>query len=304
MQPVAEILTWMGGSATADELLRVTTRHHLYAAVERGEVERVARGVYGLTSLGPARLAALAYDGVVSHLSAAALWQLPLLDQPEKPHLIVPVKRRPRAGRPAILHWAAVSSDDRRHRVTGLVRTVLDCSRVLPFGEALAVADAALRSGKLGQAELNTAAAALRGPGCPMALRVADAATGLSESFLESIVRSLLLEAGLDGFEPQVRVEHNGTWMRVDLGHRELRIAIEAEGYEYHGSSIDFAADCRRYDDLVAAGWLVLRFTYRQVLRDPTWVINTVRQAIFLRTGRIDLAPASRSLRSVLPRSA
>jgi len=304
MESVAEILARMGGSASTGELLRVTTRHHLSAAVERAEVERVTRGVYALTSLGPARLAALAYDGVVSHLSAAALWRLPLLTVPEKPHVIVPVKRRPRPGRPAILHWAAVSSDERRHRVTGLVRTVLDCCRVLPFGEALAVADAALRSGQLGLDELSRGAARMRGPGCPMAQRVAAAATGLSESFLESMLRSLLLEAGLDSFEPQVLVEHNGIRMRIDLGDRDSRIAVEAEGYQFHGSAADFAADCRRYDDLGAAGWLVLRFTYQQVLGDPAWVVDTVRQAIFRRTGRIDLAPADRSERSVLPWSA
>ncbi|WP_405058140.1 hypothetical protein OG474_36125 [Kribbella sp. NBC_01505] len=292
MDSVPEILARSGGWATSAQLLRATTRHQLNAAVERGEVERVARGVYGLLSLGPARLAALAYDGVVGYLSAAAAWQLPLLHKLEKPHIIVPVKRRPRAGRPAVLHWAEVTPDERRHRVTGLDRTVVDCTRVLPFGEALAVADAALRSGKLSSAELNAAATRMRGRGCPMALRIAAAATGLAESFLESILRSLLLEAGIDGFEPQVRIEHDGTWMRIDLGHRVLRIALEAEGYDFHGDRIAFAADCRRYDDLVAAGWLVLRFTYSQVLDDPAWVVATIRQAIALRTGHIRLLPS------------
>ncbi len=304
MHSVADFLARSDGSATAAELLRVTTRHNLNAAVRRGEVERVARGIYALPALGPARLAALGYDGVVAYLSAAALWRLPLLVQPEKPHIIVPVKRRPRAGRPAVLHWAKVSSDERQHRVTGLDRTVVDCCRILPFGEALAIADAALRSGNLNSTELNTTAAAMRGAGCPMALRVAAAASALAESFLESILRSLLLEAGIEGFELQVQIEHDGIRMRVDLGHRVLRIALEAEGYEFHGSAPDFAADCRRYDNLVAAGWLVLRFTYHQVLWDPVWVVDVVRQAIALRTGRIDLAPTARNRGRTYLRSA
>ncbi|HET6296152.1 MAG TPA: DUF559 domain-containing protein [Kribbella sp.] len=64
------------------------------------------------------------------------------------------------------------------------------------------------------------------------------------------------------------------------LGHRAARLALEADGYLFHGGRADFAADCRRYDELVAAGWLVLRFTYEQVLSDPDWVIATIRRAL------------------------
>jgi very-short-patch-repair endonuclease len=55
---------------------------------------------------------------------------------------------------------------------------------------------------------------------------------------------------------------------------------VEAEGFEFHGSRRDFAADCYRYDELNAAGWLVLRFTYEQVIGDPAWVVATVRAAL------------------------
>ena len=161
-----------------------------------------------------------------------------------------------------------------------MLRTVVDCARILPFGEALAVADAALATGRLSQDELEAAVTAMRGPGRPNAMRIAAAATSLSESFLESILRSLLLTEGIDGFEPQLLVDTGGARARVDLGHRSARIALEAEGYEFHGSASAFAADCRRYDDLVTAGWLVLRFTYQQVLGDPRWVIGTVRSAV------------------------
>ena len=280
MGSVVEALARLGGSATAAELARATTPARLKAAVQRGEVERLARGIYGLPSLGADRLAAIAYDGVVSHLSAAVAWDLPLLVRPEKPHITVPVKRRPRAGRPVVMHWAASSAAERRDRLTSLLRTVVDCARILPFGEALAVADAALYRGRLTHEELQAGAIALRGPGRPNAVEVATAASRWSESFLESMLRSLLITAGVDGFEPQVVVDTDGFRVRVDLGHRPARLALEAEGYEFHGSPGDFAADCRRYDDLIAAGWLVLRFTYQQVIGDPEWVVATVRSAL------------------------
>lgn len=280
MTSVVEILARLGGCATTAELAGLASSGALKAAVQRGEVERLARGVYGLTSLGPEQLAAVAYHGVVSHTSAAVAWGLPVLARPEKPHIIVPAQRRPRPGRPAELHWAAVSSAERAARLTSLQRTVLDCARILPFGEALAIADAALATGKLTRDELEAAATAMRGPGRPNAIWVAAEATRLSESFLESMLRSLLISAGIGGFEPQVVVRTAGTWARVDLGHRPARIALEAEGYEFHGSPAAFAADCRRYDDLVTAGWLVLRFTYQQVIGDPAWVIESVRGAL------------------------
>jgi very-short-patch-repair endonuclease len=257
----------------------------LAAAVQRGEVERLARGVYGIPGLGPDLAVAIAYDGVLSHTSAAAAWRLPLLVVPEKPHVTLPVNRNARPGPPAVLHWAAIPPADLSTRRTSLVRTVSDCARILPFGEALAVADAALAAGRLSHGELEAAVAAMRGPGRPNAVRVAAAATGRAESFLESMLRSLLVTAGIDGFEPQVLIDAGGFRARVDLAHRPARIALEAEGYEFHGSPRDFAADCRRYDELIAAGWLVLRFTYQQVIGDPDWVVATVRRAVAQRIG-------------------
>jgi very-short-patch-repair endonuclease len=155
---------------------------------------------------------------------------------------------------------------------------VLDCTRILPFGEALAVADAGLT--KLSRPQLIAATTAMRGPGSKQARQVAAVATGAAESFLESMLRALVVQAGLEGFAPQVVVKRGQFRARVDLGHRQAKIAVEAEGYEFHGSSGDFAADCRRYDELVAAGWLVLRFTYQQVVFEPEWVVATIREAL------------------------
>jgi very-short-patch-repair endonuclease len=94
------------------------------------------------------------------------------------------------------------------------------------------------------------------------------------------MLRALLIAEGIEGFEPQVLVSNGRFHARVDLGHRVAQVALEADGYEFHGSRRDFAADCRRYDELVAAGWLVLRITYEQILGDPSWVISTIREAL------------------------
>jgi very-short-patch-repair endonuclease len=280
MESVADVLVRSGGRATFGELVAGSSRRQVAAAVKLGAIERVARGVYVRSGMFAAQRVAIAYDGVLSHASAAEHWELPLLAPPELPHVTVSPKRHPRAGPPAVLHWAAIDPDDLPGRTTSLVRTVVDCARSLPFGEALAVADAALAKGIICRPDLVAATTRMRGPGTPNARRVAAAAHAWSGSFLESVLRAVLLEAGIEGFEPQVVVENGSFRARVDLGHRKARIAIEADGYEFHGGRSDFAADCRRYDELVAAGWLVPRFTYEQVLSDPAWVVATIRRAV------------------------
>jgi very-short-patch-repair endonuclease len=280
MESVIEVLERQRGLATFAELVQATSRRQLAEAVRLGLVERLGRGLYVLPGPPTDRTVAVAYDGVVSHLSAAVEWDLPLLVQPAQPHITVPTKRRSRPGPAAVLHSGPISPRDRANRLTSLVRTVLDCARILPFGEALAVADAALASGLTRKDQLIRAAAAMRGPGRPNARRVTALADGYVDSFLESMLRALLLEAGIEGFEPQVSVDCGSLRARVDLGHRKARVALEADSFEFHGSRAALAADCRRYDELVAAGWLVLRFSYEQILSDATWVVEMVRRTL------------------------
>lgn len=284
MRSLPDLLARLGGKAGYAQLTHATSKRALANAVRSGTVVRLAKGVYGLPAPSNAKLVAIAYDGVVSHQSAALVWGLPLLSPPTEPHITVPPKRRPRPGPPAVLHWKNIDPKDRQPRLTSLLRTVLDCARILPFGEGLAVADAAL-TGTLPHQQLIAGSLMMRGPDVRKVRRVAAAATATAESFLESMLRAVLIEAGLEGFEPQVVVRNGKFRARVDLGHRRARLAVEAEGYEYHGSSADFAADCRRYDELVAAGWLVLRFTYHQIVHEPDWVIATIREALKQRLG-------------------
>jgi very-short-patch-repair endonuclease len=63
----------------------------------------------------------------------------------------------------------------------------------------------------------------------------------------------------------------------VDLADPELKIAVEADSFEHHGSRAALVRDCERYDALSAAGWTVLRFTWEHVMSRPDWVTATVR---------------------------
>lgn len=131
----------------------------------------------------------------------------------------------------------------------------------MPFSEALAIADSALRLSFLRPDGLVAAASASRGPGRRRRLEVARAADRRADNPFESVLRAIVLGTGISGFEPQAEVPLPEYLAHADLGDRRRRIAIEAEGYAYHGSRADFARDCRRYSEMTRRGWLVLRFT-------------------------------------------
>ncbi|MET7281085.1 type IV toxin-antitoxin system AbiEi family antitoxin domain-containing protein [Kribbella sp. NPDC005582] len=193
MTAVSEVLVRLGGTATFADLVAATSRRALARAVRSGDVVRLTRGVYGHPQLSADRSTALAHAGVLSHTSAALAWRLPLLGPPPKPHVTLPTHRKARPGPAAVLHWADLPAIDLRRGLTSLERTVVDCARILPFGEGLAVADAALATGRLTAEELRAAALRSRGRGRANAVRVAAMADPRSESFLESVLRSVAL---------------------------------------------------------------------------------------------------------------
>jgi very-short-patch-repair endonuclease len=160
--------------------------------------------------------------------------------------------------------------------VTTPTRTVLDCIRTLPLGEALAVADSALRLEIVDPDELLAAAAQLRGPHRRRIREVVGLADARAESVLESALRAILIEAGIDGFEPQVAVRDKSFSVRLDFGHRLLKLGLEADGFEYHATRKQLAKDCRRGVELTLRGWRVLRFSWEDIMYDPDWVVASV----------------------------
>ena len=60
--------------------------------------------------------------------------------------------------------------------------------------------------------------------------------------------------------------------MRLDRAWSEVKLAVELDGARYHTSPEDRRRDLARDTALAALGWVVLRFTYAEVLRDPEGV--------------------------------
>jgi len=72
--------------------------------------------------------------------------------------------------------------------------------------------------------------------------------------------------------------------VEVDFLFAEARLVVETDGARYHDNRIAREADATRQAMLEAAGYRVLRVSWRQVTREPEQTSRRLRAA--LRVGR------------------
>jgi hypothetical protein len=193
--------------------LRDTTRAELRTLVARSAVVRLRRGSYlrdpMLEALDVHKLKLVAAlndqvtPSVVSHVSAAVLWKLPIWGAPlEAVHL---TKMRRNAGRRAAtleIHTTPLEPieivERAGFRVTSPARTLLDLACSANFEAAVVTVDAALHRGLVTPQQLDAVlATAYRRHGRSKAARVFAFADGRSESVGESRSRVSIHVAGL-----------------------------------------------------------------------------------------------------------
>lgn len=276
-------LTRQGGVAHYADLVGASSRRSLDRAVADGLVVRDGRGRYAFPTADEARRAAVRVGGVASHLSAAAHWGWSTKSPPDRPWVTVPRSRVVVAAEQQALHvsWRRLGATDVVDGwVTGPLRTVLDCAVALPPDAALAVADSALRAASVTRGELRDAADAHPARGRARVRAVAEHATAEAANPFESVLRAICLE--VPGLEvvPQVEIADEDFYARVDLADTGLRIVVEADSFSFHGGRDRLRHDCWRYDELVARGWVVLRFAWEQVMFAPEWVRRILTEAV------------------------
>ena len=268
----------------ASELTHLVDRHTVARWVAAGRLLRPHPGVLVLASRAAewrtrALAAVLGTGGVLSHSSALAVW-----------------RRAPRDG---VIH-VSVRADRRAHRRSGLVVhrvQLLDADRLgdLPVtslpraladtwghahsgagtGRAVELARAAvigaLRERQTRVADLRAHMAARRTrPGRASLERLLQLVEQGCESELEIWgVREVLTGPGMPVFVQQHRVVLPGGSARLDAAVPDLKVAVEMDGAAFHGSAEDRERDIRRDVALAALGWVVLRFSYRRLTREP-----------------------------------
>lgn len=272
---------------TRDEALTRFGRAGLSKALKRGLLVRPSRGNYCDAATDPALLAAAKVNGVVTLRSAALLHGWKVLDRPKRPEIAVPRHRKisPADHRGIQLRFRDHAADQLIGLVTTPVVTVLDCAVNLPFEESLAIADSALRVGHVTKDELLEAITGLPKRHQAKARRVVTLADPKAANPFESAIRAMALECD-PTFEAQLEIELPTKTVHPDVGHRPLRLAFEAESFEFHGHRGALHNDCTRYNQLVLGAWLVLRFTWESVMFARELVREDIRAAIRLQRER------------------
>jgi very-short-patch-repair endonuclease len=260
--------------------VRACSRVEVDRALRTGALARVAHGRYTLAGIAEAPARAHAVNGVLSLTSAALHHGWEVLRTPEPPHVLLPRKRRISAERREgiVVHRGDLSPGDRAGIATSKLLTLTQCLRQLPYDEALAVADSAARAGDGGL--LRRVARDVRGPGSDRVRTVASAARQKAANPFESALRSIALTVPRLSVEPQMVISSPHVWARPDLVDGRLRVVLEAESYEWHGDRAGFRKDVRRYTLLTAEGWVVLRFTWEDVMFRPDWVRRVIARAV------------------------
>lgn len=289
----AAALERLGGVASTQALLRLTNRRQIRRALRQRSITKVARGRYALPTAQAARSAAVALSGVVCLRSAAAHHGWELKAQPELPEVAINPRRHLAPERRAGVRvaWMNVAVDDVVAGVTTPLKTVLDCARHLPFDEALAIADSALRSGLVTRAEMD--ATTVRGAGAAAVRRVLAHADARAANPFESVLRALCIEEGVDVVAQQPVELPTGT-VHPDLVCRIRRLVLEADSWSFHATRKAHKRDCVRYNLLTIHGWRVLRFTWEQVMHEQAYVRWVLRLTVTDCVGQEEVSSAAR----------
>lgn len=231
----------------------------------------------------------LTADVVVSHLSAAAVWGLPIVTASTTVHVVSPSRASARSSSDIDRHWQRLPANDvTEHRgipVTTLERTVVDCACALPVREALILADAALHIG----ADIDSCwriVGRMKGHrGIRAARAVLEYADGGSESPGETTARLAFLRAGLPRPVTQLAVETRLGTFWVDLGWPEQRVLGEYDGRSKYADAGAPAAvvieEKRREDALVEQGFRVIRIDADDVRHPETLAARLRRLGSF-----------------------
>ncbi|MCI0543473.1 MAG: endonuclease domain-containing protein, partial [Actinobacteria bacterium] len=175
-------------------------------------------------------------------------------------------------------------------RVTNPARTVIDLAQTMAPRRLERVVDNVLAAGIVGLEGLSELLASLsrKGkPGVTTLRRILEDrvdVSGPAPTELERRLIDLLLDAGL----PPPHSEFKAPWLkptngRVDLAYPDEQVVIEADSRRWHALHDAFEIDRRRDNAAQLAGWIVLRFTWRMIIEEPTIVVDTVRRCLVTR---------------------
>jgi very-short-patch-repair endonuclease len=116
--------------------------------------------------------------------------------------------------------------------------------------------------------------------GTPQLARLLDVSRGGSLSVAEDRFHALMARAAIGGWRANAPVRVGGRVFVVDALFEAARLVVEIDGYGSHSQRAAFQRDRTRQNQLVAAGYVVLRFTWEDLTRRPADVVRAIRAAL------------------------
>jgi hypothetical protein len=269
--------TWVARRVSEGVIVREGPSAYRVAGVRRTFETRAMAAV--LSARAPA---------LVSHRSAAYLHGFERMAQPGRVDITVPRHRRPRTRTGVTVHESRafeLAGATVLHRIpaTGVARTILDCSPIVPA--PIRLLDEALRRRMVTWDDLW---------GCYLDHNVAgrrevvpfrrillerDGNTPAGGDFAR-IMATVLKSAGL----PQPTFEHrvivNGHEYYLDLAWPHRMVAVECNDAGSHDTPKAFRRDPMKRNRCEAIGWRYLEFTWWDLVRNTAEVVAQVTAAL------------------------
>lgn len=269
------------------------TRRQLRHQIAIGHLEKVRLGILRVSgsrrSFEQSAMGAVLAAGpgaVLSHGAAARLWGITALDDAA---LEVTTCRLAQRRLPGVVTHRSIAFHSVDHTtrcdvpVTSFARTLIDVSgrrAASQLGEAL---DIGIRQSIVTLNELRQCVSGVApAPGRRLS-RINEVLSrripGFDdlESDLEVRAFRQLAASELELPELQFRLNLPRRSVRIDMAYPSHKLAIELDGWKYHSSRSAFDSDRARANELVMAGWTVLRFTSSTVDAE---LVDTVRAAL------------------------
>lgn len=266
--------------------------------VANGIYERILPEVFGFAGSADnwhrqvaAAVLATTAPAAASHRTAAHLWGLTTA-RPEHIEVVCRRHRRVRRDSVAVHESKDLLPSDiaivEGIAVTTAVRTIVDLGASASLGMVARCLDTGLRELLFTLDEVHQFVTRVARPGRAGVGKIRPLVaerlgwTGITESALEDLFRSLINRSGLAMPEPQFSLlDNDGSFVgRFDFAYRDLATLIELDSERWHMDPDSFQRDRDKQNRAHSLGWTVYRFTWRQLVATPESVIGTLASII------------------------
>lgn len=295
---ISQTATAQGGVVSLDQLRGEGVSRQLAAErAEASQLHRIHRGVYAVGHRSISRathlraaLLACGEGAVISHATAAAFWGL----YDEWPRLIdvtVPVEagRKIDGVRCRRCRYPLEEEVTTRYavRCTTVARTLVDLAGI--WGTS-SLRRAVGRAAFLKQLDVEALDLAIHNAKRRRGMRILSAIAGdwrtqdgsLPDirSDFEALALPQLMRMGVPRPETNVRMLLDGEVLEVDFLWGSKRLVVETDGGGTHETPVAFQQDRHRDQLLVAAGYRVMRVTWKQMHGDLDGVVARISRAL------------------------